>query len=237
MLQSMQQIATTPLPTGSPTFAGLLAALTAPAQRHKEPWGDVEVEDDVVSLTYERALRAHSRYRSPELADRSLGQPGNAESLRIREVVAGEAFKDKAVSADRMLFDEEKAAQTPSTRLGSVSRPDDAVGASHGASVLADRNLKSASITIRLSVAECLQLRQRAGEAGLTVSAYLRSCTFEAESLRELVEDTLAKLRSEPSVKNRAVASPGGRTFRQRLAWLWPSSRIGERDREHARRT
>ena len=59
-----------------------------------------------------------------------------------------------------------------------------------------DRNLKSASITIRMSNAECAQLRKRAAEAGLTVSAYLRSCTFEAESLRALVKDTLAQLRA-----------------------------------------
>jgi hypothetical protein len=74
-----------------------------------------------------------------------------------------------------------------------------------------DRNLKSASITIRLSKVECTQLRIRAAEAGLTVSAYLRSCTFETESLRALVKDTLAQLR----------------TKRSRLAWLhrlWPYS-------------
>jgi hypothetical protein len=47
-----------------------------------------------------------------------------------------------------------------------------------------------------MSKAECAQLHRRAAEAGLTVSAYLRSCTFEAESLRAMVKDTLARLRS-----------------------------------------
>jgi hypothetical protein len=58
-----------------------------------------------------------------------------------------------------------------------------------------EMNKKCASITIRLSKAECDQLRRRAAQAGLTVSAYLRSCTFEAESLRAQVKDVLAELR------------------------------------------
>jgi hypothetical protein len=48
-----------------------------------------------------------------------------------------------------------------------------------GVSVSPNRTLKTASITIRLSDAESAQLHRRAAEAGLTVSAYLRSCTLE----------------------------------------------------------
>ena len=59
-----------------------------------------------------------------------------------------------------------------------------------------EKSLKEASITIRLSREEDAQLRKRAAEAGLTVSAYIRSCTFEAESLRALVKDTLTQLRT-----------------------------------------
>ena len=44
-----------------------------------------------------------------------------------------------------------------------------------------ERELRTASVTIRLSTAECARLHQRAAEAGLTVSAYLRSCMLEAE--------------------------------------------------------
>ena len=53
-----------------------------------------------------------------------------------------------------------------------------------------------------MSEVESAQLRQRAAEAGLTISAYLRSCTFEAESLRAQVKETLAQLRA-PSVRRR----------------------------------
>jgi mobilization protein NikA len=231
MLQAMQQTATTSLPPGSPTFAGLLAAFTAPAQKRRQPWDDDDVADDVVSLSYERALRAHSRYRAPGPTDRSLNQPVNTESLRIYEAFAGEAFQGKVLSsdadsADLVSPDREPTARAASAEHEYVSRPDTLV---EGISTAPDRNLKSSSITIRLSRTECLQLRTRAGEAGLTVSAYLRSCTFEAESLRALVKDTLAKLRSETSAENQTASAPGGRTLRQRLARLWPLSRVGER--------
>ena len=44
-----------------------------------------------------------------------------------------------------------------------------------------------------------LELRRRATEAGLTISAYLRSCTLEVENLRTQVKQTLADLRSSTS--------------------------------------
>ena len=46
-----------------------------------------------------------------------------------------------------------------------------------------------------MSKAECDQLRQRAAEARMSVSAYLRSCTFEAEALRAQVKEALAELK------------------------------------------
>ncbi len=53
---------------------------------------------------------------------------------------------------------------------------------------------KSASVTMRMTGGECAQLHQRAAEAGLTVSAYLRSCAFEVETLRAQVKEALAQL-------------------------------------------
>jgi hypothetical protein len=60
----------------------------------------------------------------------------------------------------------------------------------------AEPDRKSASITIRMSHAECAQLRKRADQASLTVSAYMRSCILEAETLRAQVKDALAELRA-----------------------------------------
>jgi predicted DNA binding CopG/RHH family protein len=72
---------------------------------------------------------------------------------------------------------------------------------------------KSASVTIRMTQEECDQLQQRAVAAGLTVSAYLRSCTFEAEALRAQVKAALAQFSAAavavPERKGTASAGMG----------------------------
>jgi hypothetical protein len=84
--------------------------------------------------------------------------------------------------------------------------------------VVPDREQKSASITIRLSRAECVQLKKRAAAANLTVSAYMRSCILEAETLRAQVKEALAELRAAtPEEKLRAVAHAPRRWWRP-----WP---------------
>jgi len=157
-----------PAPTASPTpssFAGFLAALTQPdraeTDRPKPPirahvWNDDLLADDVATLSYEQALRAHARYH----ADDPGADPEMATTPLPAEAAAPQT---------------EAVLRVPSTP-GKV--------------------LKEASITIRLSRDEGVQLRRLAAEAGLTVSAYIRSCTFEAESLRALVKDTISQLRT-----------------------------------------
>jgi hypothetical protein len=73
-----------------------------------------------------------------------------------------------------------------------ISRPH----STSGRPVPERKDRKAASITIRLSEAECAQVRQRATDAGLTMSAYLRSCVLEAEILREQVKEALTQFRS-----------------------------------------
>jgi hypothetical protein len=91
------------------------------------------------------------------------------------------------------------------------------------------RERKLASVTLRMSKAECEQLRARAAEAGLTVSAYLRLCAFEAEALRAQVKDALAELRRahapEPESATHvgmqtAPAGNGESSRGSRLGWL-----------------
>jgi hypothetical protein len=83
---------------------------------------------------------------------------------------------------------------------------------------------KTSSITIRLNEQECAQLRLRAAEAGLTVSAYLRSCTLEIESLRAQVKETLARLRqssprsAEPNVPAKPLQAAAPGNWRR----IWP---------------
>jgi len=85
---------------------------------------------------------------------------------------------------------------------------------------------RATSVTIRLTAIEAGQLHLRASEAGMTVSAYLRSCAFEVEGLRAEVKATLAQLRP-----NTAVPKEERNELRRRdrLAWLRFWSRLGPR--------
>jgi hypothetical protein len=195
----MQQPASSlPSPT-SPSFAGLLAALAAPAQttddRANKPspsakktaftWNDDDLAADVATLSYESALKAHARYRP---TDQSLTQLPDPVPFSFDEAPQPTP-RVAAFPAFRAAANPEPA----SSRLP-LAPP--------------ERNLKDASITIRMSQAECAQLHQRAAEAGLSVSAYLRSCTFEAESLRAMVKDTMAQLRSAQTQPKPADPAP-----------------------------
>jgi len=207
----------------SSNFAGLLAALAAPASAaparrggadRGPTWNDDGLEDDVATLSYERALRAHARYRSDHPSDRSLTQPFDPGPI-----YSDEAFSDDASPAAPAVTQQAIASSS------ALAEP----WAIHGPATALDRNLKSASITIRLSKAECAQLHKRAAEAGLTVSAYLRSCTFEAESLRALVKDTLAQLRPDPKRKQTASTPRSWLGWLLRLLPRWhPNQRVAQ---------
>jgi len=201
-LQTMQQQTAPPPAPKASSFAGLLAALAAPESKRVPAWNDDDLEDDVATLSYERALKAHARYRPVEAPAPVPKQAVAAGSIRIREVFPNE------IGPRRMT-------ESPPTARQS-SHPDAAHPRTEASG--RERNLKCASITIRLSQTECGQLRTRAAEAGLSISAYLRSCTFEAETLRSQVKEALAQLRTgEPSGKARDVA-PGRRSW-----FHWPS--------------
>lgn len=90
---------------------------------------------------------------------------------------------------------------------------------------------KSATATLRMTAEENAQLQLRAVEAGISVSAYLRSCVFEAEALRAQVKGALAELRQqrsapEPVRTDQPADEPGqsSRSWRERLLprWSWP---------------
>ena len=88
-----------------------------------------------------------------------------------------------------------------------------------------ERERKCASVTLRMSKAECEQLRVRAAEAGLTVSAYLRLCAFEADALRAQVKDVLAELRKTHKPETESASHVGTKTTTagnsgSRLGWL-----------------
>ena len=182
-----------------------MAALGAPAQTPKAlDWNNDELADDVAILSYENALKTHARYRASQASDRSLTQPADIEPFSYEE-----ASSDASAAAPHP-----QVQPIPSRKPGTTAdqEPSLYLASSY------ERNLKDASITIRMSKAECAQLHRRAAEAGLTVSAYLRSCTFEAESLRAMVKDTLAQLRSVTAQAKPAASVPS--RFSRVARWL-----------------
>ena len=91
---------------------------------------------------------------------------------------------EQALRARRRVRTDEPA--PPSTEMSSSA----AVGTTD-----TKKAAKIVSVTIRVTEDEGQQLHARAKEAGLTVSAYLRSCVFEAESLRAQVKHALLQMR------------------------------------------
>jgi hypothetical protein len=212
MLQGMPQPASSEPSHSSagPTFAGILATLAAPGEK-RPPVHDLDgFEDDLATLSYERALRVHSRFRTPDLTDRALTQPPDAIQPPFDDLFAEAAAP---------------AIATPPAAAGN-SKLEAELDARNENAAGPDRHLKSASVTVRLSKVEYAQLRMRAAEAGLTVSAYLRSCTLEAEALRAQVKDTLAQFRTETLIEMKPRESYADAAS-QKSSWLgrlrfWP---------------
>ena len=199
-------------PASSPTFsnfAGLLASLASARKQVDSAWSEDGLADDVATISYENALKTQARQTSAppteaRTSEESVGK-GVMQGLDPRHASGNDWGPD--ASSDAPV--KRAAVSAP------VPRP------------LPEQGLKSASITIRMSEAECAQLRQRAAEAGLTVSAYLRSCAFEMESLRAQVKETVAQLRAasaeqaalreQPKKSMTPETSPGHR--------FWPFQR------------
>lgn len=78
-----------------------------------------------------------------------------------------------------------------------------------------------------MSKKECEQLHARSAEAGLTISAYLRSCTFEAEALRAQVKEALAELRSAPVTESRLSIAASDQAPKVDEATAAPNGKLG----------
>ena len=180
-----------PSPASS-SFAGLLAALTsgkakpaATAAEPRESWTD-GLADDVATLSYERAIEQYTRSRG----DGAPFRPHDYFAEQPPRVTAGRQEPQQVSSTPPEPRREEPRAAAPAREENRL-----------------EQSRKRASVTVRLTESEYAQLHERATEAGMTVSAYLRSCTYEAESLRAQVKQALAELRtsaSQPPVKQRA---------------------------------
>jgi hypothetical protein len=178
----------------SSSFASFLASLTAPKSQEDDLWKDAALDEDVSSISYEQALRTHARSRRPDLPPLPPLPPETPDATP--DATSG------PVPNPRLDPRHDPSARKPphSVRITEWAPSEEA-------SLLA-RNHKTASITIRLSQADCAQLHHRAADAGLTISAYLRSCIFEVESLRTQVKETLAQLRTGATAEPQSTQAP-----------------------------
>jgi len=92
-----------------------------------------------------------------------------------------------------------------------------------------EKKPRTASITIRVTAEEQIRLQERALAAGLSVSAYLRSCIFETEALRSQVKIALEQMQTASSqttsILSDKKASP---KWRMRLFPGWSRSRTSD---------
>jgi hypothetical protein len=178
--------------TSSRSFAGLLADFAATDK--KPPARDLDfLEEDVASLSYEQALRGRMRFDPPP---RLTEAEPNPVTVAPRSQLRAEPAANGVVRLN-------PSAPTVTTPSPLQSRR------------------RSSSVTVRLSAPESERLHLRAAEAGLTVSAYLRSCAFEVESLRAEVKSTLAKLRPG-SAPSRITPEANTSARRRSRARFWP---------------
>jgi hypothetical protein len=178
----------------------LLADFASPEKKFP-PARDLDgLADDIATLSYEHALKTHARYRP---------LPDHAVSPETQSAFPGTL----------PLFESGPASDHPahqnSVPPGRALSPPQPLQATTDAD-----GRKSASVTVRLTRAEDEQLRQRAAEAGLTISAYLRSCAFEVESLRAQVKQTIAQMRSAEPRPAESAQQPRRRSAISRLL-LW----------------
>lgn len=167
------------------------------------------------------------------------GNPTNfaslMSSLTSRDKEAPGPWDVSALADDVATISYEQALRTH-RRVRSSEPPAvcPAIARSRPAALGTGQNLaKTASITIRLAESEQAQLRSRAAEAGLSVSAYLRSCIFEAESLRAQVKEVLSQVREattqEPHVSDEKRPAPSlQKRFRLFSFWTRPHSARAE---------
>jgi hypothetical protein len=167
----------------------------------------------------------------PELTDRPRQNSGSFASL-LTSFTSGKhanSWDDSALADDVTTISYEQALRSHQRVRTSEAEPALAAANDTRPTVQQPRpgpssdhtvaKRKTASITIRVTDTEQIQLHERAAAAKLSVSAYLRSCIFEAESLRAQVKEALAQMRAGSHSADQPKAPAP--TWRSRLIPRW----------------
>lgn len=199
-------------------FAGLLAKMSS-SERNARTWlaenDDPAMQDEIIPLSYEQALKKHARRPTPAQTTERIDRVASllAETLaERREHSAANVDQPKTIEpkktfpASEIEWDSKEFQQdTLTLNTASVHVP-------------VANETKAVSITLRMSQQEAAQVRKRAADAGLTMSAYIRSCVCEAELLRAQVKTALIEMRQASEHKNTNVTHPANRPWWNRLA-------------------
>jgi mobilization protein NikA len=180
---------------------------------------------DAAELSYEKALRIHARHRSvpdddlPQVDPLRVASPkGTATPNGQPETAAGRSGHPKPTDRIAQAQNKRKAKSSElSSHPASHSSSFPSTSKSMKLSTNRGRRLKEknegkctleplrhelqldqrrAVVSVRLTEAEIAQLRDRANESGISVSAYMRSCVLDAELLRAQVKQALAEMRA-----------------------------------------
>ena len=119
------------------SFAGLLAALAEP--KRTPDWDDEGLADDVATLSYENALRAHARYRPLDPMADLPAVPEVEGEERLEHYELATAMEASATGGSRRV-DPQEGPATPKAQAYRLQ---------------VELNRKSASVTIRMSQSEC----------------------------------------------------------------------------------
>ncbi|WP_263350324.1 plasmid mobilization protein [Acidicapsa acidisoli] len=202
-------------------------------------------ESEGAQISYEKALRLHTRHRNVSEDDLPKAEPdGNdpqnhlgVDSANIAP--AGHAKSGRPTGPDLEIANaSRKTKQAKSLNRTGLSKSKQK-GKSSAPSIVGPKTSRAkghrlsnqeapgpylqklrpqalqlpqrrAVVSVRLTEVEFAQLRDRADESGISVSAYMRSCVLDAEILRAQVKQALAEMRafrdrSEPA-RNPAIA-------------------------------
>lgn len=143
---------------------------------------------------------------------------------------ANDSWDDTALADDVSIISYEQALRSVRPLRSELPAESPAASTVHAASAVSaplptpsdQKHRRTASITIRVSEAEQAQLHERAAAAKLSISAYLRSCIFEAEALRAQVKEALAQMQSAGPESSQAPGKPATSSHRRfRLFSRW----------------
>ena len=173
---------------------------------------------DSSPLSYEQALRLHARRGTATNGNLDLPRaprPETAPSLPKTAPDPGSGKTAKTAKSGRkskLKSKSKPASNTPrpsgKKNLAKLERPDlqwnpaGPVDFTSRADLMSPVDLmplpdqRRAIVSLRLTDNELLRLKDRAGESGISVSAYMRSCIVDADQLRAQVKQALAEMRA-----------------------------------------